>query len=94
MHILQKDQTPHIRCGCVLKNMVTGTVPIVIQRQHLANWGFGQRVNRDLDLDEVRRYALTIGVDEEALIEAARELETVDDAAFGRIVNFAKTLSD
>jgi len=74
--------------------MVTGTVPIVIQGQHLANWGFGQRVNRDLDLDEVRRYALTIGVDEEALIEAARELKTIDDAAFGRIVNFAKTLSD
>ena len=94
MHILRKDQTPHIRCGCVLKNMVTGTVPIVIQGQHLANWGFGQRVNRDLDLDEVRRYALTIGVDEEALIEAARELKLVDDAAFERAVNLAKTLSD
>ena len=94
MHILRKDQTPHIRCGCVLKNMVTGTVPIVIQGQHLANWGFGQRVNRALDLDEVKRYALTIGVDEEALIEAARELKLVDDAAFEGIVNFAKTLSD
>jgi len=94
MQVLRKNQTPHIRHGCVLKNIVTGTVPIVIQGQHLANWGFGQRVNRNLDLDEVRRYALTIGVDEKALIEAAGDLKLVDDAAFERIVNFAKTLSD
>jgi len=94
MRTLRKAKTPQIRRGCVLKNMVTGTVPIVIQGHHFANWGIGQLVDGNLDLDEVKRYALEIGLDHEALMAAAKELKPVDNHTFERIINFVKTLSD
>ena len=94
MRTLQKAKTPQIQRGCVLKNMVTGTIPIVIQGHHFANWDIGQLVDGNLDLDEIRRYALEIGLDHEALMAAAKELKPVDDHTFERIVQFVKTLSD
>ena len=94
MRTLREAKTPQIRRGCVLKNMVTGTVPIVIQGHHFANWGIGQLVDGNLDFDEVRGYALEIGLDDGALMAAAGELKPVDERTFERIVKFVKTLSD
>jgi signal transduction histidine kinase/ActR/RegA family two-component response regulator len=91
---LRESPEPTIRHGCALNNMVTGTVPIIIHGCHLANWGIGQMINRSLDLDEVRDYAATIGVDPEKLVAAARTLIPVDEVVFKPVVSFLQTLSE
>jgi|GEM_PF-572603 len=93
MRALRENHTPQIRRGCALNNMVTGTVPIMIQDRHLANWGIGQMVDGGLDPDEVRRYAAEIGLDEEDLIEAAKTLDPVNNEAFERAVEFLNVLA-
>jgi len=91
---LQKNPEPTIRHGCALNNIVTGTVPIIIQGHHLANWGIGQMINCNLDLDEVTDYATTIGIDQEKLVAAARTLVPVDKVIFKRAVSFLQILSE
>ncbi len=90
---LQENQSPQIRTGCALSNIVTGTVPIIIQDMHLANWGIGQMVNSELDIDEIRKYALEIGLDTEELVNAAKELVPVENKTFEMAVMFLSTLS-
>ena len=94
MHDLRENHAPQIRRSCALSNIVTGTVPIITQGQHLANWGIGQMVNRELDLEEVRQYAREIGLDEKELVAAARTLIPVDDETFERAVAFLSILSE
>ena len=91
---LRENPEPTIRHGCALNNMVTGTVPIIIHDHHLANWGIGQMINRSLDLDEIREYSNTIGVDQEKLVEAARTLIPVEEETFKRVVSFLQVLSE
>ncbi len=95
MRALRENRSSQIRYGCALSNVVTGTVPIVLQDRHLANWGIGQMVNGKLDLDEIRQYAREIGLPGETLIEAAQRLPVLDDyAAFERAVTFLSALSE
>ncbi|MCD4652272.1 MAG: PocR ligand-binding domain-containing protein, partial [Candidatus Cloacimonetes bacterium] len=93
MQELQEDKKPTIRRGCLLKNLVTGTVPVVIQGQHLANWSIGQVIDSELDIDEIRNYAHEIDIDEDELIAAAKTLVPIDEEAFGRAIHFLDSLS-
>ena len=94
MDYLNENPSPYIRTGCFIANMVTGTVPIVIQGKHLANWGIGQMIDSAMKMDEIQAHAFAIGVTEEDLINAATELKKVDKEFFKRAVNFLKMLSD
>ena len=90
---LRVNHTPQIRRECALSNMVTGTVPIVVQGRHLANWGIGQMVNGEPDFDEIRRYAREIDLDEEELAAAAKMLRPVNDEALEHAIGFLDTLA-
>lgn len=90
---LRENPQPTIRHGCALNNMVTGTVPIIIHDHHLANWGIGQMIDQEIDLVEVRNYALSIGIEQEKLVEAARTLVPVEEKTFSRVVEFLQILS-
>jgi PAS domain S-box-containing protein len=94
MEYLLENPSPYIRTGCFIANMVTGTVPIVIQGKHLANWGIGQMIDSAMNMDEIQAHALAIGVERADLINAAMELKKVDEEFFKRAVNFLKMLSD
>ena len=94
MREIRDERKPRIRRSCALSNMVTGTVPIMIQGRHLANWGIGQLISRELDIEEIRQYAREINLDEEKLIAAAKTLLPVDDETFERAVAFLNTLSE
>ena len=91
---IKENQKPHIRTGCIIPDMITGTVPIVINGRHLANWGIGQMVKSQLDFDEIRQLASELGLDEKELTAAAKSLSIVDEGALARTVNFLNTLSD
>jgi len=90
---LRENPEPTIRHGCALNNMVTGTVPIIIHDYHLANWGIGQMIDQEIDLDEVKNYALAIGIEQEKLVAAARTLVPVEEKTFSRVVKFLQILS-
>ncbi len=91
---LKENQSPQLRIGCALGNIITGTVPIIIQGRHLANWGIGQMFSSELDMDEIRKYAGEVGLDTEVLVDAARELVPVENKTFEKAVEFLSTLSN
>jgi PAS domain S-box-containing protein len=64
--------TTVIRDGCVMEGIMRVAVPLVIQGHHLATWGMGQVVERELDESRIRLYAREIEVDEEELVQASR----------------------
>ena len=92
--ILSRKPEPYIRKGCALKNIITGTVPIVIQGHHLANFGIGQMIDEDFDFDEIKRYAREIGVDENDLLEAVKTLILVSKEKFESAVRFLNILAE
>ncbi len=94
MHAPQENFKPEILHDCVLRHMATGTVPIVIQNRHLANWRIGQMVEGELDADEVRRFAREVGLDEDALILTTETLTPLDEESLNRVLTFLKTRSE
>ena len=91
---ISENEPLYIRKGCVFKNIITATVPMIIQGNHIVNWSIGQLVDGELELDEIKDYAREIGLDENVLIEAAGKLKRVDDASLKKIVFFLKVLSE
>ncbi len=94
MQNLRENHEPGIRKKCVLGNLVTGSVPIIIQGRHLANWGIGQMISKDLDVDEIKHYANEIGVDCDLLLEAAKSLILIEESSLESAVKFLTTLSN
>ena len=98
IHKLKDNPVPTITKNCSIKNMITGTVPIIVEGIHLANIGCGQMIDMDFDLEEVKRYAKEIGLDEDKLKEMTKDLRKVDYDKFDKIVEFlfviAKQISD
>jgi len=93
MQKLSNSHEPIIRKGCALQNIITGTAPIIIEGKHFANFGIGQMVDEDFDLDEVHRYAKEIGMDENELLNKAKTLIQVTDIDFKAAVNFINILA-
>jgi PAS domain S-box-containing protein len=81
-----------VPCGNI-KEIMDGVVPIIIQGQHIANWGIGQAVTGDIDENEVREFAREIGADEEELVNASKELVRMPEGAFEKIIPFLDTMA-
>ena len=94
MKILSKDRQPYIRKGCALQNIITGTVPIIVEGRHLANFGIGQLIEKDFDFAEIKRYAEEIEVERDELLKKAKTLIPVTDKDFKAAVNFINTLAE
>ncbi|MEN8208908.1 MAG: PocR ligand-binding domain-containing protein, partial [Candidatus Fermentibacteria bacterium] len=93
METLKENPVPQLRQGCVLTNMVTGIVPIMLQGRHLANWGIGQMISGEIDPDEIRQYADEIDLDSGKLAAAAGHLLPVEPDVLKRTMDFLGTLS-
>ena len=78
---------------CNFKDMLNGTVPIVIEDQHIANWGIGQAVTKIPEEEEVRRYAKLIGANENELVKASKELTLMNREQFEKILGFLSIIA-
>ena len=90
---LQNSKEPLIRKGCALKNIITATTPIRVNNEHLANFGIGQVVEKDLDEAEIAKYAEEIGVDRETLLQKAKTLIKVEEGNLEKAIHFLKVLT-
>lgn len=91
---LSKNHEPCIRKGCALQNIITGTVPIIVEGNHLANFSIGQLIDKDFDFNEIKKYAHEIEVDEKELLEKAKTLIPVSNKDFEAAVKFINTLAE
>ncbi len=94
LDLVKNTGTSQIRQNCILKNIVTGTVPMLLQGKHIANWGIGQMITDEPDITEIEKYADFINVDKQEFVEAAKELVPVDTDSFKKVLEFLTTLSD
>ncbi len=74
MSELAMVREPTIRNSCALKNIITVTIPIIINDQHYANFGVGQVIEDEINVDEIKAYAKEIDVDETDLLKVAKTL--------------------
>ena len=94
LNLVKNTGTSQIRQNCILKNIVTGTVPILLQGKHLANWGIGQMISDEPDIAEIEKYADFINVDKKEFVKAAKKLVPVNKESFKIVLEFLTTLSD
>jgi len=85
---------PIFRKGCALKNIITVTIPIIVNNQHIANFGIGQAIEDDFNFDEIKSYAKEINVEEEKLLEAAKTLVPVKGSDLEKSAKFLNTISE
>ncbi len=69
-----------------IEAIMDGAFPIIIQGHHIANWGIGQVLHQPVDENEVRELAKDIGVDEQQLVEASRELKQMSRKDFEELI--------
>jgi PAS domain S-box-containing protein len=95
---LSEKRVPVIKRSCAVNDMITGTVPIIVEGRHLANFTCGQMIDHDFNLDLVRKYATEIDVDPDDLVASTETLKKLDIESFQKIVDFlsvlAKQISD
>jgi len=77
-----------------IKEIMCGAVPIIVQGQHIANWGIGQAVTKEINEDEVREFAHKIGVDEKELVEASKKLVRMSREEFRRILDLLNVIAE
>ncbi|MCK4764526.1 MAG: PAS domain S-box protein [Candidatus Aminicenantes bacterium] len=90
---LGKKKSPVIRCGCVFRNILTGTVPIVIQGRHIANWSIGQLFEEELYTTEIKKKAREFGIAEEELLAAEKTLIPARQVKFAEAIKFLDVLA-
>jgi len=91
---LSQSDKPLIRHGCVSQHIITATIPIRINNIHLANFGVGQLIDKDLDIEELKRYAAEIGVNSEVLIQKSKTLIPTNKEKLDRAVEFLSVLTE
>jgi PAS domain S-box-containing protein len=95
---LSDKRVPVIKRSCSVNDMITGTVPIIVEGRHLANFTCGQMIDHSFDLDLVWKYAKKIDVDPDNLVASTETLKRLDMESFQKIVDFlsvlAKQISD
>ena len=94
MKEITKHNEPTTRKGCALKNIITVTIPIIINEIHYANFGIGQIVDNDFDFDEIKNYAKEIDVDEAELLKAAKTLIPIKKSLLSNSVKFLNVISE
>jgi len=66
---------------------------ILVGGKHIANWLIGQVRNETQTEEKMRAYARDIGADEEAVVEAFREVPAMSREQFGRVAQTLFTLA-
>jgi len=94
MQEVKNNKIPTYRNGCALKNIITVTIPIIVNSQHLANFGIGQCIEDDFDFDEIKNYAKEINVEEGKLLEVAKTLIPVKNSKLESSTKFLNTISE
>lgn len=82
-----------IRQGCMVKGIMRGAIPIVIQGRHVATWAMGQVLDSEADEEEIRKYAREMGIAEEELVQASRELVRIPAEKFEGAAKFLDLLA-
>jgi PAS domain S-box-containing protein len=85
---------PVISRGCVLKNIMHAAAPINVNGKHLASFAIGQMIDGMIDEQELRNYALEIGVDPVVLLEEALTLIPMDQTNIQNAMNFLSVLTE
>lgn len=67
-----KNKIAHIQ-PCLSGGLLDGSLPIIHEGRHLANWMFGQIRTNETSIEEVRRYAETIGSNHNEIAEAYKK---------------------
>jgi len=91
---VKNNKKPTTRKGCALKNIITVTVPIIINGHHYANFGIGQAVEEDFDFEEIKKYAVEINVDEHELLKAAKTLIPINKSLLSNSVKFLNVVAE
>ncbi len=91
---VKNNKTPTVRKGCALKNIITVTVPIIINEHHYANFGIGQAIEDDFDFEEIKKYAVEINVDEDELLKVAKTLIPVNESLLSKSVKFLNVVAE
>lgn len=91
-----RENGPTVRT-CLSAGLWDAGAGIVVEGRHIANWLIGQVRDETQSEDKMRAYAREIGADEEAFLEAFREVPTMSRERFEQIAEllfiFAKQLS-
>ncbi|OYT17867.1 MAG: hypothetical protein B7C24_00355 [Bacteroidetes bacterium 4572_77] len=91
---VKNNKTPTIRKGCALKNIITVTIPIIINKQHYANFGIGQAIEDDFDYEEIKKYAAEINVQEDELLKAAKTLIPINKSLLSKSIKFLTVVAE
>ncbi len=73
--------------------MWNAIVPIIVDDQHIASWGFGQVLINEPDEVSIRAYAREVGADEEEIIAAFRQIPRMSAEKVRQITQFLSELA-
>ena len=94
MNEVKDNKKPTTRKGCALKNIITVTVPLIINGQHYANFGIGQAIDEDFDFEEIKNYAAEINVNADELLKKAKTLIPIEKSLLSKSVNFLNVVAE
>jgi len=77
---------------CLSGRLMDGMAPIVVKGKHIANWGMGHVLFKELDEDWVRGYARDIDLEEEKLVAAYHKLNICTTEQFLQKIKYLITL--
>lgn len=79
---------------CLGIGFKNASVPIVVKGHHIGNWVIGQYHVQGVDEKRVKEYALEIGADPDAMLDAFEKMPKVTLEKFRNIFNFLRSLAD
>jgi len=94
MNEVKDNKKPTTRKGCALKNIITVTIPLIINGQHYANFGIGQAIDEDFDFEEIKNYAAEINVNADELLKKAKTLIPIEKSLLSKSVNFLNVVAE
>jgi PAS domain S-box-containing protein len=79
---------------CLSGGLWDAGASITVGDHHVANWLIGQVRDSTQTEDAIRRYALEIGADEQAVLDAFREVPAMSRERFGHVAQALHTLAN
>ena len=76
------------------KEILDGSVAILIGKKQVATWGIGQRLISEISSETIRMFAEEIAVDTEQLISAGKKLKIGTKEQFKQALSFLESVAD
>jgi len=89
---LLETNEPIISKNCIFSNILTATVPIIIENQHLANYFITQIAEQAPDIEEMKQFAKKNALNAEKLIELSSTLVIVSTEKIENALKFLEVL--